>query len=121
MARRLYNDPALQLRRPGQEKAILAVLGPRPAEQVIIVLGTSSGKSLLFIVAAAIDGAGTTVLILLAVALRTNILDRLHKAGIQYRKWHPRSSNKAAPLIIVSTKAAYIERFIEYVSLLNSR
>ena len=72
-------------------------------------------------VAAAIDGAGTTVLILLVVALRTNMLDRLRKAGVRYYKWHPRSSNKAAPLVIISTEAAYIEWFIEYVSLLNSR
>ncbi|OAQ71876.1 tlh3 [Purpureocillium lilacinum] len=121
VARRLYNDPALQLRRPGQEKAMLAVLGPRPAEQVVVVLGTGSGKSLLFMVAAAMDGAGTTVLVLPAVALRTNMLDRLRKAGVRYREWHPGSSNKAAPLVIVSAEAACTERFVEYVSLLNSR
>lgn len=36
VARRLYNDPALQLRRPGQRKSMLAMMDPRLAEQVVV-------------------------------------------------------------------------------------
>jgi superfamily II DNA helicase RecQ len=53
---------------------MLAVMGPRAAEQVIVVLGTGSGKSLIIMVAAVMEGAGTTVLVLLTVALQTNML-----------------------------------------------
>ncbi|KAH7109708.1 telomere-associated putative RecQ-like protein usher, partial [Dactylonectria macrodidyma] len=51
----LYGDPKLQLRRPGQRDALLATLGPKPAEKVIIVLATGSGKTLVFMVAAALE------------------------------------------------------------------
>ncbi|KAI8676079.1 hypothetical protein NCS56_00494800 [Fusarium sp. Ph1] len=64
VARRLYNDPGLQLRRPGQRDGMLATLGPRPAEQVIVVLATGSGKTLIVMVGAALEGAATTILIL---------------------------------------------------------
>lgn len=120
VARRLYNDPALQVRRPGQRDAMLATMGPRPAEQVVVVLGTGSGKSLIFMVAAAMEGAGTTVLVLSTVSLHTNMLDRLHKAGVRHHVWYPGPS-KTAPLVIVSAEAACTERFLEYVSLLHSR
>ncbi|KAG7404974.1 hypothetical protein Forpe1208_v015517 [Fusarium oxysporum f. sp. rapae] len=64
VARRLYNDPELQLRRPGQRNAMLATVGPRASEQVIVVLATGSGKTLIFMVGAMLEGAGTTILIL---------------------------------------------------------
>ncbi|KAH7010987.1 hypothetical protein EDB80DRAFT_875650 [Ilyonectria destructans] len=70
VARGLYNDPELQLRRPCQRDGMLATLGPRLAEQVIVVLATGSGKTLIVMVGAALEGAATTILILPTVALR---------------------------------------------------
>jgi hypothetical protein len=67
-ARRLHNDPELQLRRPGQRDAMLATMGPRAPEQVIVVLATGSGKTLVFMVGATLAGAETTILILPTVA-----------------------------------------------------
>lgn len=43
VARKLYNGPSLTFRVPGQREGVLAIMGPRPAEQVVLVLGTGSG------------------------------------------------------------------------------
>lgn len=47
------------------------------------MLGTGSGKSLIVMVAAALEGAGTTIMVLPTVALRGNILERVAKMGIR--------------------------------------
>ncbi|KAG8673877.1 hypothetical protein FPOAC1_007196 [Fusarium poae] len=92
-ARRLHNDPELQLRRPGQRDAMLATMGPRAPEQVIVVLATGSGKTLVFMVGATLAGAETTILILPTVALR--------------------GSKKSAPIVVVSAEAACTEAFLD--------
>ncbi|KAK2666817.1 Helicase, C-terminal [Fusarium oxysporum f. sp. vasinfectum] len=100
-ARRLHNDPELQLRRPGQRDAMLATMGPRAPEQVIVVLATGSGKTLVFMVGATLAGAETTILILPTVALR--------------------GSKKSAPIVVVSAEAACTEAFLEYANRLSDR
>lgn len=106
-ARRLYHDPKLQLRVPGQRRAMLATLGPRPSEQVVVVLATGSGKTLIVMVAAALNVDGkATILILPTVALRGDMLVRLAKVEIRPHIWAP-GSRKSAPLVIVSAEAAY--------------
>ncbi|KAJ4234078.1 hypothetical protein NW757_013707 [Fusarium falciforme] len=120
VARYLYNDGTLQLRRPGQRDTMLAVLGPRPPEQVIIVLGTGSGKTLIVIVAASLAGAGTIVLILPTVALRGNMVGRLDEVGLRHYVWE-RESKRVALVVIVSAEAAYIDGFLDYAYRLVDR
>jgi superfamily II DNA helicase RecQ len=69
VARRLYNAPDIQLRVPGQRDGLLIVMGPHPAEQVVLVIRTSSGKSLIFMVGASVTDARTTILVLPMVIL----------------------------------------------------
>jgi hypothetical protein len=69
VAQKLYNALDLQFRVPGQRNGVLAVIGPQLAEQVVLVIGTSSGKTLVVMIRAAVANARTTVLILLMVAL----------------------------------------------------
>lgn len=42
-----------------------------------------SGKLLIIIVAAALKGAGITIMVLLTVVLQANILERVAKIGIR--------------------------------------
>ncbi|KAI6777557.1 uncharacterized protein J7T54_004107, partial [Emericellopsis cladophorae] len=119
-ARTLYNNPSMQLRRPGQREAILAALGPRAAEQVVVVLATGSGKTLLVMLSAMLKGAGTTILILPTVALRSNILERLREAGVKAIVWAPGES-RAAPLVIVSAEAACTRGFLDYAFRLEAQ
>ncbi|KAL6359113.1 hypothetical protein LRP88_09313 [Fusarium phalaenopsidis] len=99
---------------------MLATLGPRPAEQVIVVLATGSGKTLIVMVGAALEGAATTILILPTVALRGNMLVRLGKVELKHHVWSPGSS-KSAPLVIMSAEAACTESFLEYANRLADR
>jgi superfamily II DNA or RNA helicase len=64
VARKLYSLPDMQLRVPGQRKALLAVMGAQHAEQVVIILATGSGKSLIPMVGASVADARTTILVL---------------------------------------------------------
>nr|CEG05721.1 unnamed protein product [Fusarium clavum] len=119
-ARRLHNDPELQLRRPGQRDAMLATMGPRAPEQVIVVLATGSGKTLVFMVGATLAGAETTILILPTVALRGNMLGRLDKVALKHHVWRP-GLKKSAPIVVVSAEAACTEAFLEYANRLSDR
>ncbi|TVY74226.1 hypothetical protein Focb16_v005477 [Fusarium oxysporum f. sp. cubense] len=112
---RLHSDPELQLRRPGQRDAMLATMGPRAPEQVIVVLATGSGKTLVFMVGATLEGAETTILVLPTVALRGNMLERLDKVALKHHVWRP-GSKKSAPIVVISAKAACTEAFLEYAN-----
>jgi len=120
IARRLYNNPELQLRYPGQRDAILAMLGPRAAEQVIVILATGSGKTLVFMVGAMLRRARITILVLLTVALCGNMIKRLDKVALKHYTWSP-GSTKSAPIVLVLAEAACTERFLEYANRLCDR
>jgi Lhr-like helicase len=113
VARKLYNAPDLQFRVPGQRKGVLAVLGPQPAEQVVLVIGTGSGKTLVFLVGTAAADAKTSILILPAVALRGDMLRRCHLVGIRPLIWTV-DCKRSASLVIVSAEAACTQSFLEY-------
>lgn len=116
VARELYNDADLQFRQPGQRNGVMAVLGPRPAEQVVVVLATGSGKTLLFMVGAALEDARTTIVILPTVSLRGDMLRRVRKVGIKHSVWLPgsKTTNRASRLVVVSAEAACTESFLTY-------
>jgi hypothetical protein len=120
VARRLYNTPDLQFRVPGQRNGVLAILGPQPAEQVVLVIGTGSGKTLVIMVGAAVADAGTTLLILPTVALRGDMLRRFHDVGIRPLIWSV-DCTRSAPLVIVSAEAACTQGFLEYCHVLVGR
>jgi superfamily II DNA helicase RecQ len=82
VARKLYNAPDLQFRVLGQQNGVLAIMGPRPAKQVVLVIGTGSGKTLLVMISAAAANTATTILVLPMVALCADMLRRFHEVGI---------------------------------------
>jgi len=120
VARKLYNTPDLQFRVPGQRNGVLAVMGPQPAEQVVLVIGTGSGKTLVVMIAAAIADAGTTILVLPMVALRGDMLRRFHEVGIRPLIWSV-DCKRSASLVIVSAEAVCTQGFLEYCHVLVSK
>lgn len=113
VARGLYNNSTLQFRQPGQREAILATMGRDASEQVVVVLSTGSGKTLIVMVGAALEGAGTTILVLPTVALRSNMLERLTMIGLKWIIWSP-GETRSAPIVIVSAETACKMSFLEY-------
>ncbi|EAQ91762.1 hypothetical protein CHGG_03697 [Chaetomium globosum CBS 148.51] len=90
------------------------------AEQVVAVLATGSGKTLIVMVAAVLAGAKTTILILPTLALRTNMMARFSKFGIKAMEWAP-GELKAAPLVVVSAEAACTSGFLDYAHRLDGQ
>ncbi|KAM5515467.1 hypothetical protein FOXYSP1_06434 [Fusarium oxysporum f. sp. phaseoli] len=62
------------------------MVGLHAPEQVVVILATGSGKTLIFMVGAALEGSATTILILPTVAFSGNMLrrprHRLHVYGV---------------------------------------
>ena len=95
-------------------------MGPQPAEQVVLVLGTGSGKSLPVMVGTAVSDVSTTILILPMVALQADMLQRFHAVGIRYLIWSV-DCKQTASLVIVSAEAACSQSFLEYAHVLVSK
>lgn len=120
VAQRLYNNPSLQFRVPGQRNGIVAIMGPQPAEQVVLVLGTGSSKTLPVMIGSTMSDATTTILILPIVALWANILRRFYTISIRYLVWSV-DCKQTASLVIVSAEAACSQSFLEYAHILVSK
>jgi superfamily II DNA helicase RecQ len=62
-------------------------MGPQPAEQVVLVIGTGSGKTLVIMIGTTIANTGTAILVLLIVTLQSDILRHFHEVGIRSLIW----------------------------------
>jgi superfamily II DNA helicase RecQ len=87
-------------------------MGPQPAKQVVLVIRTSCGKTLVIMTAAAIADAGTTILVLPTVALQGDMLRRCHQVGICPLIWSM-DYKQSALLVIMSAEAACTQSFLE--------
>ena len=72
---------------------------------MVLVIGTGSGKTLVVIISAAIIDARTTLLVLLIVALRGDMLRRFYEVGIRPLIWSV-DCKRSASLVIVLAEAA---------------
>lgn len=118
-ARALYKDDALRWKSAAQERA-MAVVTSR-AEQVVIVLGTGEGKSLLFMLPCVLPGAGVTVLVLPLVSLRGDLLRRVRELGIGHHVWSLEEPDTSAPLVFVAVEAAATSRFRAFAAQLAAK
>ncbi|KAL4911644.1 P-loop containing nucleoside triphosphate hydrolase protein, partial [Aspergillus aurantiobrunneus] len=109
-----------QYRSPEQRRAMEHVVNG--AGQVLAILRTSEGKSLLYLLPCQLPGAGTTVLILPLVVLKEEMQRRCAEAGIEAHVWEPRSSPDqlhSCPLIIVAVEQAVRPRFRAFLNRLS--
>lgn len=86
------------------------------------MLATGSGKTLIAMVGALLGGAGTTLVILPTVALGSDQLGRLRRAGIKTMEWFPNGTcqRKAKLVVLVTAEAACTDAFLEYAAWLDS-
>lgn len=116
--RRLHRDNAMDWRSPEQREAMVAVAGA--AEQVVAVLPTGAGKSMLFLLPCVLPGAACTLLLVPLVALRGDLLRRIEALGIPAIEWRMGERREAA-LVIASVEAAATADFLEYAQQLAAR
>jgi hypothetical protein len=110
-ARGLYNDDKLQWKSAAQERAMTVVMSW--TEQVVVILGTSEGKSLLFMLPCVLPDAGVTILVLPLISLRGDLLRRVQELGIDHLVWAP-GEERDAPLVFVTVEAASTSQFRAY-------
>ena len=92
-----------RLRSEAQREGLQAVLGTD--KELVIVLPTSRGKSLLFMGPATLQSANTTVVIVPFIALTADLMRRCTAAGITCTQWKP-ELNVLAKIVIVSAEDA---------------
>ena len=102
-ARRMYQNPKVQWKGVEQEQAACAIVAG--AMEVLVVMATGMGKSLLFQLPSCLPGAGTTVLIVPLVVLRLDLIRRCHELGIDCQDWSTNHESQAA-LVLLSVEAA---------------
>ncbi|KAF8861005.1 hypothetical protein BDZ45DRAFT_740883 [Acephala macrosclerotiorum] len=112
VARKLYNAPDLQFRVFDQRNRVLAVMGLQSTEQMVLVIGTGSGKTLIVMIGVAVADVGTTILVLPMVALRGNILKRFYQVGIRSLVWSI-DCKRSVSLVIVSVETVCTQGFFE--------
>ena len=114
-ARKLYKDDCLEWKSLEQEQAMTTIMSG--TEQVVCILPTGAGKSLLFMLPCILPDAGTTVLVVPLVALRGDLMRRMRELQIEHIEWLP-GERRDAPLVIVSVEAAGTKDFCKYARVL---
>ncbi|CCG85124.1 putative helicase hus2 [Taphrina deformans PYCC 5710] len=111
-ARRMYGDPDLKWRSPEQESALLAIVAGDV--EVMAILPTGAGKSLLFQLPCALAGARVMVLIVPLVAVKLDLILRSTGLGIDCEEWRPGSGSRAR-LVVMSVESAVSESGRSYL------
>jgi superfamily II DNA helicase RecQ len=111
--RKLYNDEAATWLSEGQRDAMQTVLSD-PA-QLVVVMATGAGKSLLYMLPTLLPGSLVTILIIPLLALKQDTLRRCDKMGLSYALWHPDIGTNV-PLVIVSAEQTGHDNFRAYLN-----
>ena len=82
-------------------------------EQVVVILPTGAGKSLLFMLPCTLPNAGITILVMPLVALRGDLLRRLREHRIEHIEWLP-GEKRESSLVLVTVEAASTKDFMKY-------
>lgn len=86
--RKFYDNPNAAFKSIEQAKAVAMILERK--EDILAVLPTGGGKSLLFFLPAFVEKRDrkTTVVVLPLVALTKDMIDRCRKHNLTYDTWH---------------------------------
>lgn len=112
---RIYNDIQAKPRSEGQASALQLVHHPSPIKPLVIVLPTSSGKSVLIFSVAAMTKQQTVIVVVPFAALVDDIIERGQAAGLQCEEWIDETSgHELQQLIVVSADRAVQGTFLHY-------
>lgn len=110
-ARKLFNQNKLKWKSAEQEQTMTMIMSW--TEQVVAVLPTGAGKSLLFMLPCTLPDAGVTILVVPLVSLRADLLRRLRELRIDHIEWLP-GETRDSSLVLVTAEAASTKDFIKY-------
>ena len=108
---KLYGNVEVDWQSNEQREALVTIMSW--TEQIVAVLPTGAGKSLLFMLPCTLPDAGVTVLVVPLVSLYGDMLRRVRAMKIDHLEWQPGEDREAA-LILVSAEAVSTKDFMEY-------
>jgi superfamily II DNA helicase RecQ len=97
-----------------QQQAIQAI--QHGVSPVVVVMPTGGGKSLLFMLPAWVEPAGTTVVVVPLIALRGDLTQRCHALGISCVEWESRRPPDDASIVLVTPESALSEDFMTFLN-----
>ena len=81
----------------------------------MVIIGTGARKSMLFILPASCS-TGITVVVVLLISLRGNLMDRCNKAGIECVEWDSRKPYEWVAVILVTPELVVSEGFGNFIN-----
>jgi superfamily II DNA helicase RecQ len=111
--KRLVGQPDAAFRGK-QEEALKAITERRL--RVLVIMGTGGGKSMLFMLPAAVSPeGGITVVVVPLTALQSDLQDRCERLGIQCAKWNGTRPPYSAKIVLVTPESATTKAFGRFV------
>lgn len=83
---------------------------------IVAIQASSAGKSLLFMLPAAMSPQGIRIVVVPSVSLRDNMADRCRKLGIRCAIWHPHQPADGAQIILVTPEGTTSEAFQYFIN-----
>jgi len=111
--KRLVGRPDAQFRGV-QEAGLKAILQRRL--RVLVIMATGGGKSMLFMLPAAVSpNGGVTVVIVPLTSLRADLKDRCDRLGIGCAEWNGRRPPYWASIVLVTPESAVTKAFGRFI------
>lgn len=95
--------------RSAQGEALAAI--QKGDGKIVVVMPTGAGKSILFMLPAAVGAGGVTVVVVPFVTLRHDMRARSEKAGVSVGEWDGQRSMDGKSIVFVTPEAAMREGF----------
>lgn len=108
----------------GQRKAIRAIAtNKNPTDQLILIAGTGHGKTMVYLVPASMPTAGTTIVVLPLVVLRSQLRNTCERYRIPFRQWTACDdvSSQAVNIVAVASENVCSPKFDIFVKTLIAR
>jgi superfamily II DNA helicase RecQ len=116
--RKFYGDKRAMFKSPQQGKALQMVIDGK--KDVLAILPTGGGKSLLFFLPTLMEPGMTTVVIVPLIAVTDDLRDRCVKAKISCANWDPHSRyDEQCELLFVAVEQAVEPAFLNHLQIMH--
>jgi superfamily II DNA helicase RecQ len=87
---------------------------------IFVVMGTSAGKSMIFMLPAFCSPGGTTVVVVPLTLLQGDLKRRCDESGVPCSIWTSRQAIPPAAIVLVTPESALTKGFRDYINLLRA-